>query len=141
MTIFYSPSLNSFFDGELKSSYIAGTGWPDDALEVEDSVFSAFTQQPPEGKMRIAGQDGLPAWGDLPAPTPEDVIAMAEQQKAALRAAADAEISWRQDAVDAGIATADETAALVELKKYRVLLMRVDTAKPVWPVPPEAMAS
>lgn len=95
----------------------------------------------PAGKMRVVGGDDLPAWGDLPAPTPEDVTAMAEQRKAALRAAADAEISWRQDAVDAGIATADETAALVEWKKYRVLLMRVDTTKPVWPQPPVEQAS
>ncbi|HBE5013452.1 TPA: phage tail protein [Escherichia coli] len=41
---------------------------------------------------------------------------------------ADAEISWRQDAVDEGIATKEETAALTEWKKYRVLLMRVDTS-------------
>ncbi|MEF4955483.1 tail fiber assembly protein, partial [Escherichia coli] len=39
-------------------------------------------------------------------------------------------------AVDAGIATEDETAALSEWKKYRVLLMRVDTSKPEWPEKP-----
>ncbi|EFO1787054.1 TPA: tail fiber assembly protein, partial [Escherichia coli] len=50
---------------------------------------------------------------------------------------ADKEIVWRQDAFDAEIATAEETAALSEWKKYRVLLMRVDTAKPVWPVNPQ----
>ncbi|HFS7359412.1 tail fiber assembly protein [Enterobacter roggenkampii] len=60
----------------------------------------------------------------------------AENMRAALRSTADTEISWRQDAVDAGIATDEETAALVEWKQYRVLLMRVDTAKPVWPTPP-----
>ncbi|EFO3048909.1 hypothetical protein DQ140_20795 [Escherichia coli] len=54
-----------------------------------------------------------------------------------LRAIADAEIAWRQDAVDVGIATEEETAVLADWKKYRVLLMRVDTAKPVWPTPPE----
>ena len=41
-----------------------------------------------------------------------------------------------QDAVELGIATAEETAALSEWKKYRVLLMRVDTAKPEWPTQP-----
>ncbi|TXU80301.1 tail fiber assembly protein, partial [Enterobacter roggenkampii] len=49
------------------------------------------------------------------------------------------EISWRQDAVDAGIATDEETAALVEWKQYRVLLMRVDITKPVWPTPPASV--
>ncbi|STK06121.1 tail fiber assembly protein [Escherichia coli] len=36
-----------------------------------------------------------------------------------------------------GIATDEETAALSESKKCRILLMRVDTAKPVWPVNPQ----
>ncbi|MBW8510755.1 tail fiber assembly protein, partial [Escherichia coli] len=45
----------------------------------------------------------------------------------------------RQDAFDAEIATAEETAALSEWKKYRVLLMRVDTSKApdiLWPPQP-----
>lgn len=62
--------------------------------------------------------------------------ANAENMMSALRSTADAEISWRQDAVDAGIATVEETATLVEWKKYRVLLNRVDTSKPEWPMPP-----
>lgn len=68
-------------------------------------------------------------------------VAAAEQKKSALRAATDAEIAWRQDAVDAGLVAEEETAALTEWKKYRVLLMRVDTAKPVWPTPPGKQAS
>lgn len=63
-------------------------------------------------------------------------VAAAEQKKSALRAATDAEIAWRQDAVDAGLVAEEETAALAEWKKYRVLLMRVDTANPVWPPQP-----
>ncbi|MFZ5419705.1 tail fiber assembly protein, partial [Enterobacter roggenkampii] len=71
-------------------------------------------------------------------------IATAQLTRSALLTTANAEISWRQDAVDAGIATAGETAALAEWKKYRVLLMRVDTSKaPVieWPTQPYAQAS
>jgi phage terminase large subunit GpA-like protein len=65
---------------------------------------------------------------------------MAEQQKLSLRSKADSEIAWRQDAVDAAIATDEETAALAEWKKYRVLLMRVDTSTAPdigWPTQPE----
>ncbi|MCV5052769.1 tail fiber assembly protein [Escherichia coli] len=65
-------------------------------------------------------------------------LAVAEREKTQLRTVADAEIAWRQDAVDAGIATEGETAALAEWKKYRVLLMRVDTTDPDWPTVPEA---
>ncbi|EMY0612461.1 tail fiber assembly protein [Yersinia enterocolitica] len=56
-----------------------------------------------------------------------------------LRVAADAEIEWRQYAVDKGIATEEESTALDEWKKYRVLLMRVDTSKApdiLWPPQP-----
>ena len=59
-----------------------------------------------------------------------------EQMRAALLATANAEISWRQDAVDAEIATPEETAGLTAWKKYRVLLMRVDAAAPAWPALP-----
>ena len=63
-----------------------------------------------------------------------------EQKKKALRAIADAEMDWLQDAVDAGIATEEETATLAAWRKYRVLLMRVDVALTQdinWPEPPE----
>ena len=65
-----------------------------------------------------------------------ELIADSEAMKASLRLKADSEIAWRQDAVDAVIATEDETAALSEWKKYRVLLMRVDTSNPEWPEKP-----
>ncbi|HIB3268024.1 tail fiber assembly protein [Citrobacter youngae] len=64
-----------------------------------------------------------------------------EQKKKALRAIAEAEIDWLQDAVDAGIATEEETARLAAWRKYRVLLMRVGPEKLDWPTPPEEQAS
>ncbi|MEH3974847.1 tail fiber assembly protein, partial [Escherichia fergusonii] len=48
-----------------------------------------------------------------------------------------------QDAVDLGMATEEETAALTEWKKYRVLLNRVDTSVALdieWPMTPEVRA-
>lgn len=56
-------------------------------------------------------------------------------------AAADKEIVWRQDAVDAGVATEEETVALTEWKKYPVQLMRVNPERPGWPPLPGAGAS
>lgn len=55
-------------------------------------------------------------------------VANAELQKAAFRTAANAEIEWRQDAADKGIASDDEIASLSEWTSYRVMLMRVDTS-------------
>ena len=85
----------------------------------------------------------LVAGVDEPPRTPEQQKSDAANMKATLRAKADAEISWRQDAVDAGIATDEETSTLTQWKKYRVLLMRVDTSTAPdieWPTPPAVQA-
>lgn len=61
-------------------------------------------------------------------PTHEQLVAQADQEKSTLRLTADSEIAWRQDAVDAEIATDEEITVLTGWKKYRVLLVRVDTS-------------
>lgn len=76
-----------------------------------------------------------------PAPTSAELVAQAEMKKTALRITADAEIEWRQYAVDKGIATDEESAALDEWSMYRVLLMRVNPENPQWPIPPAERAS
>lgn len=58
-------------------------------------------------------------------------------QKSDLLAHATQQIGAYQDAVDLDMATADEAAALIAWKKYRVLLNRVNVAGDVeWPVAP-----
>ena len=75
--------------------------------------------------------------------SPEDAARIqtedAERQKSVLRVKADTEIGWRQDAVDADIATDEEKVALAAWKKYRVLVMRVNTSAEdiQWPDLPE----
>lgn len=63
--------------------------------------------------------------------------AQAEIYRTTLLNQATSEIAWRQDAIDAGIATNAEKTDLAGWKKYRVLLNRVDTAAPIWPNPPD----
>lgn len=137
----FSPSEAKFYFTGLHDLYEKNDNWPADAVAVTADVRTQFNT-PPEGKV-LGAADGMPVWVDVPPPTAEQLIAQAEQQKTALRQSADAEIAWRQDAVDAGIATAEETAALADWKKYRVLLMRINTATPdiEWPSPPDARGS
>ncbi|HAT7595019.1 TPA: tail fiber assembly protein [Citrobacter werkmanii] len=71
----------------------------------------------------------------------EELRAQAEAKKTELLSAAAVAIAPLQDAVDEEMATAEETAALSEWKKYRVKVMRVDASKPVWPTPPDIKAS
>lgn len=100
--------------------------------DVDDKyVKSGLTEITEEEAMSLA----------TPAPSPEHLVSTAVEKKKSLRVVADSEIIWLQDAVDAGIATDEETALLAAWKKYRVLLMRVDTTKAPdidWPATPSA---
>lgn len=132
----WSAKYNAFFPISMLPAY--QSSWDDlsDLIDIDDTVEAEFNRDFPVGKVRGV-VDGMPAWVDVPPPTYEEKIADAEKMKSSLKASADSEISWRQDAVDAGIATEDEINDLAEWKKYRVLLMRVDTSNPQWPEIPE----
>ncbi|HGY2803843.1 TPA: tail fiber assembly protein [Citrobacter freundii] len=71
----------------------------------------------------------------------DELRVKAEAKKTELLSNAAVSIAPLQDAVDEGMATAEETAALSEWKKYRVRVMRVDTTKPEWPTPPDIQAT
>lgn len=135
----WSAENNAFFPLSMKQQYIDAGSWPENGVIVDDTVFKEFTGSAPDGKIRGV-IDGMPGWVDLPPPTPQQLTDQAEQKRITLKSEADAEIAWRQDAVDADIATDKETSELVAWKKYRVLLMRVDTTTAPdinWPEKPE----
>lgn len=136
----WSSKDNAFIPAGMTDVY-KSSGWKiSNFVAVESAVFDEFAGTPPDGKIRIASSDGMPAWGDVPPPSQEELVAQAEQKKSQLRAVADAEINWRQDAADAEMATEEESSALVQWKKYRVQLMRVDIAegaKVKWPLLPK----
>lgn len=60
--------------------------------------------------------------------TKEELIATAEEQKQSLMSVAADAIAPLQDAIDLGMATETENSRLLEWKKYRVLLNRIDTS-------------
>lgn len=136
----WSSKDNAFIPAGMTDVY-KSSGWKiSNFVAVESAVFDEFAGTPPNGKIRIASSDGMPAWGDVPSPSQKELVAQAEQKKSQLRAVADAEINWRQDAADAEMATEEESSALVQWKKYRVQLMRVDIAegaKVKWPLLPK----
>ncbi|HHH1255405.1 TPA: tail fiber assembly protein, partial [Yersinia enterocolitica] len=78
---------------------------------------------------QLGAADGRPSWVDLPPPTHDELVANANAKNSQLKAVADSEISWRQDAVDGAYAEANEVTELAGWKRYRVLLMRIDTSK------------
>ncbi|WP_115628060.1 tail fiber assembly protein [Buttiauxella agrestis] len=133
----YSPSQNAFYPVKLSRAYKLSGTWPTDGKEVADEIYIEYAAKvSPPGKIREAGEDGMPSWVDAPVPTPEEAAFMAESKKSTLMKSANNMIAPLQDAADLIIATESELKALAEWKKYRVLLSRIDTTKPPeieWP--------
>lgn len=127
-----------FFDGDMIDAYKLAGSWPTDAKEVSTDVFMEYTGTPPSGKVRVSNGNG-PEWADIPPPTKEEIVALAENEKANLISYASERILPLQDAVDLDMATTEELAALTAWKKYRVLLNRVNTSTApdiTWPEKP-----
>jgi predicted regulator of Ras-like GTPase activity (Roadblock/LC7/MglB family) len=139
MKTFYSASQNTFYrQADLDINIYQNP--PSDLVEVSDSVVSEFSAFTNGAKVRVAGSDGLPSWGERPPIDTADAVIL----KNALMASATAAIAPLQDAVDLDIATDEEKTILTEWKKYRVLLMRIDTSSAPdieWPVLSGATAS
>lgn len=127
-----------FFDGSFYPPDISYKTIPEAAIPVsEEGFLKAMSRSP--GETFTVDDKGIVTITEVPPITHEQQVAHAENLRGILRSKADAEISWRQDAVDQGIATQVEKSKLSEWKKYRILLMRVDTASAPgveWPEPP-----
>lgn len=140
MGFLYSASQNGFYpEDDLKPYQDAGT-LPDDLLPVSNETVTEFTPFTNGNLVRMPGSDGLPCWGERPALTPEEALI----QKNALMGVASAAIAPLQDSLDLDFATDEEKTLLLAWKKYRVLLMRIDTSKAPgieWPTPPVSRAS
>lgn len=141
MKYLFSPSANAFYPNELKSYYEAAGSLPADLIEVDSEVFDEFSAIP-EGKVRVVGNDGMPAWGDVPPPTQTEIIAEAEREKQRRIDAANDFMNSKQWPGKAAIGrlTDDEKAQYNEWLDYLDALEAVDTASAPdinWPVAPQ----
>ncbi|PQQ30552.1 phage tail protein [Photorhabdus luminescens] len=138
---YYSAKTNAFYPIELQQNYIASGSLPDDIIEVDFDIYQEYAaNNAPEGKYRIAGQNGLPEWTDIPPPTKEELQQYVESKKQQFILEASQKIAPLQDAVDLEIATKEEDAALLVWKKYRVMLNRIDISQAPdieWPEQPK----
>ena len=145
MAYFYSAGKNAFYVESLKSRY--ADSWPADAVEVSDEVFFTYSVQPPEGKLRSAGSDGLPTWVDKPAMTAGELITLATATQVSLIAEAKDTISIWQSELLLGTISDDDKASLTAWISYIKELQTLDFSSItdeasydmfVWPQPPEA---
>lgn len=77
----YAYANNSFYPFSMREVYEASDSWPTEYIEVDESLFTEFSSPPPVGKIRGTGDDGMPAWVDIPPPTQGEIIAEAEREK------------------------------------------------------------
>lgn len=155
----FSVSTQSFYDDNYEENAIVND-LPSDVQEIDNEQYSRFFNAinsdrvvylvDDEFKISQPRPDKYYSW-DMTSNTwvmndaavaqkSADLIADAEMRRTTSLSAAGIAISPLQDAVDLGIATDVETRRLKEWKKYRVLLMRIDTSKAPdieWPLPPQ----
>ena len=131
----YCALNNGFYGDNTPDDKIPGS-----VVHISDDEGQRILDRQINGRIQ-PDDNGFPVLVSYPELTQDEQQERAEQKRRSLKSVADTEISWRQDAVDAGIATEEETAALTEWKTYRVMLMRVDTSNPDWPTPPGELAN
>jgi len=103
---YFSKSTNGFYSEEIN-----GEAMPGDVVQISDKQWIDLLEGQILGKMITADHTGNPVLTNPPPLSQPELTEIAEQQRNILRTEADAEIAWRQDAVDAGIAT-DKPASL-----------------------------
>lgn len=141
MTNYKYSAKNDVF---IPASFIAEyeeSGWDfSDAIDVDDDVYLEFIN-PPAGKVRVAGKDGLPAWEDIPPPTKEQLIEQTEAKKQSLIAEVNTETEMLRAKLALGRIKDDEKALLNAWLDYLDELEAVDVSTApdvIWPEPPEA---
>lgn len=120
MLYYYSAVKNAFFPDELKDAYQDAGNWPQDAAEVEESVFTTYSALPPQGKQRAAGKNGLPCWVDIPLPDIEDARNQKHDEINAWRDNQEngsATFDWNGHKWDAGKASQDRLAPVLVVAK------------------------
>ncbi|MGY9372469.1 tail fiber assembly protein [Citrobacter pasteurii] len=136
MKVFYSASQNGFYDDNQTL--------PADAVEIAESLRTELITAQNAGGVIRPGSDGMPviipSADYVPELTEEEQRWFAESKKQSLLSEATNRIGPLQYAVDAGKATAEEAADLINWQDYRLDLMRINASKAPdvkWPKTPE----
>ena len=138
----FSAITNAFYPISLKEIYEDSNVDFSSSVSVSEDIFTTFTSEPPPGKVRIVGKDGYPEWGDIPPPTHEELVVIADAQKQSLIDEANKHINRKQWPGKAAIGRLKGE----ELVQYNLWLDYLDTLELVdtsgapdieWPLSPQ----
>ncbi|KDF47176.1 tail fiber assembly protein [Enterobacter kobei] len=136
---FYSAGSKGFYAGSMQEAYMLADSWPEDVIEINETLYRNLLKGQAEGRIITHGASGQPKLSEPPEPSVEELIAQAEITRAELFKEANIRITPLQDADELGIASEDEKERLACWKRYRVSLNRLDlsTAPDIdWPERP-----
>lgn len=120
----YSSKTNSFYALELRDEYAKAKSWPEDAVEVEDSIYEEFSQHD-DSQQRVAGKDGKPTWNKktglsaAPLKAAKDIaISMASKK-----------ISILSNVIEMGLADDNDVKNLRDWQMYQALVYKFNPEK------------
>ncbi|HHN8544381.1 TPA: tail fiber assembly protein [Citrobacter werkmanii] len=142
MNIYFSASIPAFIPAQWKEdgTYDDDT-WPADAVLLSDEESELYWKQNPPAGKQLGTENGRPVWIDIPAPTKEELILTAENERQRLLKHADAVmLDWRTELMLGEISDANR-AKLSAWLAYKNEVKSADVATAPdhvnWPVPPE----
>ncbi len=144
--MYYSKSMNAFYIPEKIMDYKMEKVWPDDAVLVAEQIVNEFIGEPPDGKIRASGPDGLPCWVDIPPLTHDELMSYAEETKRSRIASANHYINSKQwpSRLTLGRLSSTEVKAFNLWLDYLDAVGAIDAATAPdieWPTPPVEAAS
>ena len=119
--IYYCESTGGFYEDLVNKKAI-----PDDKVEISAAYRLELLKGQVQGQCIVTDDQGYPVLIDVQPPSEQELRAVALAKRDDLVREASTKIATLQDAVDLGEATTEEQAALIEWKRYRIALMRID---------------
>ncbi|HHL5773929.1 TPA: tail fiber assembly protein [Escherichia coli] len=116
-------------------------GWDlSDAVAISDTVRAEYGGVWPQGKI-LSSVNGMPAWADIPPPTKEELVQVAENKRQQLLSHADdVMLDWRTELMLGEISDANRaklSAWLTYKNDVKATDVTTDPENINWPVPPE----
>ncbi|EDC8080724.1 tail fiber assembly protein [Salmonella enterica subsp. enterica serovar Agona] len=136
----YSPANNVFYPYANEDAYRAAGVWPEIGVDFDEDGFIQWkSENAPAGKIRVAGSDGMPAWGNAPELSREDQQASNEMKKSSILSYSTNQIVVFQTKLLMGRKLSDaESAQLNKWMDYIDAINAIDTSSDVieWPAEP-----